>query len=415
MAEHRTTQVRVEQKSKAPHPTVWLEIDYVGTEPPVDFFADLEMIGWRPPVPAAPPASAIDWSTPNAETGERFTIRPWQVGGAVAEPPKGSASRGHWTAAEREVFLLSLDGVLRRHGLAEEPADDRSSSAPPAAGASAAATQPAVDLTDLPPPPDGPSATTDAPPTVSSSARPADVTGSSANEADAGAGASSTTMVRAEIKPSLCDRVAAALAPLGVTAHFGETTKTITNSYRGSSFETTVTVTTVEALVAASLAETTAAVLRDQGLTPTLHAAPDPVEGAPTSGLPVAGVAVDDNDEQRIVRVLVPATKRAKADALLAPVAVERPTAEPTTVTVLNTYRGSTFEADEPGVAISCRVRAADAGPLVERLATALGFAADDPSRLTMEMVEGPRAAGERGTRGSNDGAANHDAAHSSH
>ena len=196
-----TPDVTVEQCQRPPHPTVWLEVAYWGTTPPAGLFADLEMIGWQPPVAAAPPASAIDWEAPDPATGERFTLRPWRVEGAVVEPPRGSGPRGHWTTADRDAFLLPLHGVLRRHGLHDDPA-------PASPGAAPAPARPAGAPTDL-------------------AARPG-----------VGAERPGTRPVWFVVDPGQAEATRAALAPAAVREPTIEpTTRSITSTYRGSTFE----------------------------------------------------------------------------------------------------------------------------------------------------------------------------------
>lgn len=112
------TTVRI--RSRGTNPTLWLEVDYAGLQPPLGLFADLEMIGWAPPAIQPPPAKAIDWSTPNETTGERYTVRPYPVEGAVVQPPAGAGKDGSWTPAERKAFEQTLMGVLRRHEVAPD-------------------------------------------------------------------------------------------------------------------------------------------------------------------------------------------------------------------------------------------------------------------------------------------------------
>jgi hypothetical protein len=56
-----------------------LEIEYDGLEPPVELFAELDAAGWTRPVPVPPPSSAIDWSRPDADTGKRYSVRPYRA------------------------------------------------------------------------------------------------------------------------------------------------------------------------------------------------------------------------------------------------------------------------------------------------------------------------------------------------
>lgn len=352
--------VIVSQRSRPPHPTVWLEISYLGTLPPQPLFDDLEMIGWRPPVPASPPAWAIDWSAPNPATGERFSIREWTVEGAVAEPPKGSGFRGHWTESERDLFLLSLAGVLRRHGLLDEAVD---APAPPASAPAEEpappAPTPAVD--ELPPPP---AATPEGAPAV---------------------------VVRAVIAPeALRDRVAEALAPLPVTSHIDTAVRTITNTYRGTSFESRTEVLEVEALCEAPMREVVSAVLRDLGLAPTVHE-------APTSGPLVARAAAaasdgDDADDADLVELadehtsvvvlVVDADHGDRASALLARYAAGPVRSAPTTLSVTNTYRGTSFATDQPALRVACPTPAATAHDSAAEAAGALGLPLDDRQRV---------------------------------
>jgi hypothetical protein len=249
--------------------TMWLELDYEGTDPPIDLFADLAMIGWRPPAPAAPPASAIDWSRTDLAEGERFKVLPWRVTGAVVEPPAGTGTRGHWTRAERTAFLLPLEGVLRRHGLDAEglPGTGPDRPAPPDAAA---------------PAPPSPAAAAPAPPPPAAPTPLAQAPGPPAAPAEAATGGA-TVVVKAAVSPaSRRDAVAEALAPLHVPFHLAEVERTITNTYRGSTFETTTLVLEVQALVAERLAPLVARVLRDCGLKPDVGPpAPEPL-AAPT-------------------------------------------------------------------------------------------------------------------------------------
>lgn len=91
---------------------VWLEIDYPGLTPPTSLFAALDRLGWSTPSPMPPPRSAIDWSRPDPSTGERYTVRPWQVTDAHVEAPRGSGPGGRWTPEERAQHLGLLAGVL---------------------------------------------------------------------------------------------------------------------------------------------------------------------------------------------------------------------------------------------------------------------------------------------------------------
>ena len=117
-----------------------------GLNPPEGLFADLTMIGWTPPPAAPPPRSAIDWSTPDLLTGERFTINDYAVTDQAVEPPRGSGPRGGSTEAERAVFMRTLEGVLRRHGLLAAPAPPPPP--PPSASAAAAPTPAATGATN---------------------------------------------------------------------------------------------------------------------------------------------------------------------------------------------------------------------------------------------------------------------------
>lgn len=155
----------VEICARPPH-TSYLAVDYQGRRPPVALFADLEMIGWQPPVASPPPKAAIDWDTPDPATGERFTVRDYQVTGAIVEPPRGSGPRGTWTPHEGDAFLRALHGVLRRHGVAlAGDAVDPSLPPPPSAPPppKAARTTLRTRARDLAaaaaPPPDAPSGT----------------------------------------------------------------------------------------------------------------------------------------------------------------------------------------------------------------------------------------------------------------
>ena len=98
-------------------------IDYRGDQPPVALFEQLREHGWLTPAPAPPPAAAIDWSTPDPESGRRWSVRPFSVTGAMAVPgPNASAS-----ALTREFLVgmllklgLQLDSTEEHVGLLTE-------------------------------------------------------------------------------------------------------------------------------------------------------------------------------------------------------------------------------------------------------------------------------------------------------
>lgn len=102
--------------TRAGRPTIWLEVVYDGVRPPRALFADLAMIGFDPPTEMPPPSSAMDWSTPDPTTGRAYTIRPHRIQ-ATIDPPQGTGIKRSWTDSERAVFQVSLEGVLRRHGI----------------------------------------------------------------------------------------------------------------------------------------------------------------------------------------------------------------------------------------------------------------------------------------------------------
>lgn len=269
--------VRAVLRSRPPSATVWLALDYEGTDPPLELFADLAMVGWRPPAPAPPPASAIAWTADPDGGRTRHDVRPWRVTGAVVEPPAGRGPRGHWTPAERPAFLLALDGVLARHGLVPE-------------GFGNPGTPP------LPDPPPTPATSTPASANAAAPADPGDRAdpGDPAHPGgppDAEVGASTVLVAAVVADDPLAERATAALAPLQVPFHLGEVERTVTNTYRGSTFESTVVVLEVQVLVERSVAALVARVLEDCGL--------HPVVGPPAVGPPGAGPAAPAGSASR--------------------------------------------------------------------------------------------------------------------
>ncbi len=117
MAEPDDIDLAVRIVPKGANGTVRLAVDFDGVRPPTLLFADLEMIGWHVAAPPPPPREAIDWTRPDHETGQRFSLTSWQVVGHVVDPPTGSARGGAWSHDETKPFMSALDGVLRRHGL----------------------------------------------------------------------------------------------------------------------------------------------------------------------------------------------------------------------------------------------------------------------------------------------------------
>lgn len=106
------TETIVELRSRAAGALVWLEVEYPGLQPPTALFATLDRLGWRTPSPAPPPKEAIDWSVPDEDAGTRYTVRPWTVREAVAEAPAGTGPGGRWSATERDRHLALLAGAL---------------------------------------------------------------------------------------------------------------------------------------------------------------------------------------------------------------------------------------------------------------------------------------------------------------
>ncbi len=120
MAEPDDIDLAVRIVPKGANGTVRLAVDFDGVRPPTLLFADLEMIGWHVAAPPPPPREAIDWTRPDHETGQRFSLTSWQVVGHVVDPPTGSARGGAWSHDETKPFMSTLNGVLRRHGLGDE-------------------------------------------------------------------------------------------------------------------------------------------------------------------------------------------------------------------------------------------------------------------------------------------------------
>jgi hypothetical protein len=75
---------------------------------------ELARLGWSVPPPPARPASAIDWYTPDPETGERFTVRPWRAVHDV-DPPGRYTRHATWTSASRADALRALAMAFRSH------------------------------------------------------------------------------------------------------------------------------------------------------------------------------------------------------------------------------------------------------------------------------------------------------------
>lgn len=349
----------------------WLELSYDGLAPPTALFDDLAMIGWQPPVPAPPPRSAVDWSTPDEATGQRFTIRPYRVTDQRVDPPAGTGSRGQWTPDERRAFLHTLEGVLRRHGLALDgstppaPASDAATLPPPPAPApadvAAPAAPPPVDLDALPPPP---LAAGDRAGTTASTPEGVDPEGFYRVVAPLPRG-----VRRAELEAG------AERAGLGLS--WERLTRTVTTRFRGSVAEDEVVVPAVAVLCDGGRVDDAVELLADLGIV----AGVDGVELQPVTGdalaralqAPAAGRA----GLARVIVVTDPPRAPEVVAALEAAGAVEVDTAR-TRRMVEQRFRGSVAETAVPAIRVRAAVDSASATRLASVAATAAGVAVSD-------------------------------------
>ncbi len=363
-----TTEVSV--RGRAGQATVWLEVAYDGLAPPTGLFADLEMIGWRPPSIASPPRSAIDWTTPDPETGQRFTIRDWRVTDQVVEPPPGSGSRGTWTAADRHPFLVTLDGVLRRHGIFVLSAE----------------------LGTLPPPP--PAATAPAAP-VTAAAEPAP---------EPAAGRTSTALVAehgvvrlvAEVDAALASAAGVTLTELGITHRVAVIDVVTERTYRGSTYETRATVRCLEVCAPEAAADLVVERLLALGVMPTQD--PELVAAAasgPTDE-PVGPEATTDEDPsaRATIVIVMDVGHRPLVDEELEELALDDVTWSRTVRPVVQRYRGSEYTTDAPALRLEVAVPPEQATPVARTLARVAGVDVDDPEACAIHRPDpgpGPR------------------------
>lgn len=73
------------RSAAAPPGRYALELIYDGSRPPEAVFDAFAAIGWHRPVGSPPPKDAVDWSTPDPDTGRRYTVRPYAAV-ALLEP-----------------------------------------------------------------------------------------------------------------------------------------------------------------------------------------------------------------------------------------------------------------------------------------------------------------------------------------
>lgn len=415
-----TTEIRISAAGSRPPE---LEIDYDGLEPPMALFEDLTMIGWTPPVAAPPPARSIDWSTPDPTTGERFTVRPYRVEGAVATAPSGSGPRGRWTDADRAAFMVALQGVLRRHGLGDASGPAHSTGAlppppvdlppPPAPAATpspaarrAAAGAPGPPPPALPaPPPSGaePEVVGLALRAPSREAAPGpgdageSVRDSGLPAPDAGGG---TGFLALSFPVGDAGRSAtlSALADLEVAARVTEREVSRTVRYRGSESVRTETQAFTEVVVpAARLAEVRAAViaggwasdgdllvapLSAGALSAFLAAGP----GSPTSGTGDAPPDAGGGSSPATVAIRFEARYRPAVEEALDRAGATGARFSPVRVSVTSTYRGSTNETLVPGLQLEIAVVPEALGSLTALLTSAAAVAPDDADRVTVTL-----------------------------
>ncbi len=88
-------------------PEVILAFNGLGV--PKELFGELHGIGWSIPSMPPPPGTAIEW-TPDPQTGEDYTIKPWRVHEFKLQPASW------WTPETEKTIGASTIEALKRHG-----------------------------------------------------------------------------------------------------------------------------------------------------------------------------------------------------------------------------------------------------------------------------------------------------------
>jgi hypothetical protein len=370
--------IEVTVRSRAGQATAWLEVAYDGLTPPEDLFDDLRMIGWRPPSAASPPRSAIDWDTPDPTTGTRFTVRNWRVEGQVVEPPAGSASRGAWTPAERRPFLVTLDGVLRRHGVFALSAELGTLPPPPAASPPA------------PPAPSPPPAAV-APPT------PAGVPAPIQDPTPASTRGDAVVCLVTEVDDASAAAAAGVADHLGLAHRLVRVSHTTTQAYRGSTYESTVPVLLLEVRTPVTVAQLVVERLQALGL----HPSEDPRLPATAGGGGGDPTELDGDEPpfgDAVISLVVDPARRRLVDEELTQLGLAWADWGAATRQVVQRYRGSEYLADAPALRVTVTVPPLQATAVARALALAAGVDADDPSACTILRPPVPEPTGDEPT-----------------
>jgi hypothetical protein len=301
----------------APAPFGWvsLQLHYDGRNPPFVLLRDLASLGWSMPPPASRPASAIDWYTPDPETGQSFTVRPWRAVHDI-DPPGRASTRARWEPEQRAGVLRALASVFLGHRVLV------TSSVPELAA-------------------------------LASGERPAPAAGPGSADADVDL---RSVIVSFTAPGARGPGIEALLRTAGLVHRLTTDLRVRHDVFRGSQTETLVPVVTGEAIVLRSEAEALRVRLQQEQATAEIRAARsedlerlDPVRQPPEAQAPAEPVSAP-GVPSALVHVDLPMTgadtaQRIVAHPVLAGLDV---TVAPGTRPVASLFRGSVSEVERP-------------------------------------------------------------------